>query len=425
MKRIITRTSGVAILFIVWSLTMAIGAAAAHAQQIVEIEFDVQEEVLRAPPQTHRLLTQNISAENVGKECALAAIADNNSSEHQGNDLVVTSGGSTVTLFDVERENGARTDGDGLLTLGTTVTIDMVLGEDDVSSGGYRVFALCQPLVECTTSPALSIVVAPAEQEVDPGGDASFDVTVTNTGDEPFASVNVDASVDVGLSVDGCDQAIGALGVGAATSYSCTAEGVETDFDLVLTGNAQGEDAMCEAVGAAQARVNASSSQACTTNPALTVTVAPADQDVPEDGDATFQVTVKNSGDDDLVNVAVVSSVAACDKSVGNLAVGAEFSYSCTAAGVGGDLSVSFEADGEGVSDREFCLAEGSAGATVGNPPPPTTKPPTTTPKTPTGVPTGIGEAGSPAVPIGALAVVALGITVLGVGTYRIARKER
>jgi hypothetical protein len=153
--------------------------------------------------------------------------------------------------------------------------------------------------------------------------------------------------------------------------------------------------------------------------------VAPADQDVPEDGDATFQVTVKNSGDDDLVNVAVVSSVAACDKSVGNLAVGAEFSYSCTAAGVGGDLSVSFEADGEGVSDREFCLAEGSAGATVGNPPPPTTKPPTTTPKTPTGVPTGIGEAGSPAVPIGALAVVALGITVLGVGTYRIARRDR
>jgi hypothetical protein len=52
MKRIITRTSGVAILFIVWSLTMAIGAAAAHAQQIVEIEFDVQEEycVLRHRP---------------------------------------------------------------------------------------------------------------------------------------------------------------------------------------------------------------------------------------------------------------------------------------------------------------------------------------------------------------------------------------
>jgi hypothetical protein len=301
----------------------------------------------------------------------------------------------------------------------------MRLGEEQLqSSGGYRVFALCDTVPGCTTEPAFTIGVTPEDQEVAAGGDASFEVTLTNSGGEPFTSVEVEPSVDtnVDVNVDTC-ASVEPLAVGIQSSYSCTAEGVEADFNLILTGNAQGEDPLCQAAGAAKAHV-AVTPTSCA-NPALTVTVAPENQEVPVDGDASFQVTVTNSGDEDLENVAVVSNVAACSKSVGNLAVGAEFSYSCTAEGVGGDLNVSFDASGEGVIDPEFCLASGSAGATVGNPPPPTTKPPTTTPKTPTGVPTGIGEAGSPAVPIGALAVVALAITVLGVGAYRIARRER
>jgi hypothetical protein len=334
-----------------------------------------------------------------------------------------------VTLFNVERGPNVRTDGDGRITLGARVQITMRLGEEQLqSSGGYRVFAVCDtpPPTECLTEPepAFTIGVTPEDQEVAAGGDASFEVTLTNSGGEPFTSVEVEPSVDtdVDANVDTC-ASVGPLAVGAQSSYSCTAEGVEADFTLILTGNAQGENPLCQAVGAATASV-AVTSTSCA-NPALTVTVAPENQEVPVDGDATFQVTVKNSGDDDLVNVAVVSSVAACDKSVGNLAVGAEFSYSCTAAGVGGDLNVSFDASGEGVIDPEFCLASGSAGAIVGNPTTTTTTTTTKKPKTPIGVPTGIGVPGTSAVPIGALAVVALGITVLGVGTYRIARKER
>jgi hypothetical protein len=425
MRRIRSRTSGAAILFIVWSLTMAIGAAAAHAAaaQVVEIEFDLQDEILRAPPQTHRLLTQPIQAENVGRRCAMRAVAENNSSVHEGNDLIVMSGESTVTLFDVERGDGAITNGDGLLTLGTTVTIDMRLGPDNLSSGGYRLFAVCEPPPGCETSPALSIGVAPANQDVELGGDASFEVTLTNTGDEDFASVSVDASVDADLDVAACGSN-GPLAVGGERSYSCSAEGVDAEFDLILLANATGVDPLCKAADAANAHV-AVQPPSCATNPDLTVTVVPMDQEVPVDGDASFQVTVTNSGDEDLEDVAVASSVAACDKDIGALAVGEDFSYSCTAAGVGGDLIVSFDADGRGVSDPEVCEALGSVAATVGNPTTTTMGTTTTTSSIPTRIDTGTGDAPGPAVPVGVLAVFGLGIAALATGAYGVARKER
>jgi hypothetical protein len=261
--------------------------------------------------------------------------------------------------------------------------------------------------------------VVPEDQEVVIGGDASFDVTLTNNGNDDFITVDVDSSIDA------CDTGIGALAAGASHSYSCTAVGVDTDTDASLHAVGQAEDQAC--VASADATVHIESTQQCTTKPDLTVTVAPLDQEVPVDGDASFQVTVTNSGDEDLQDVVVASSVAACDQNIGDLAVGAESSYSCTATGVGGDLIVSFDADGRGVSDPEVCEALGSVAATVGNPPPTTTttKATTTTSSIPIKIPTGTGDAPGIVVPVGVLAVFGLGIAALAAGTYGVTRKER
>ena len=414
MRRIKSTTRGVAILFIVWSVTMAIGAAV--AQEIVEVPIDT---VVRGEPGEVKLIDPPgvvaVPADKVGVQCSVHETSQNNTSVHPNNDLIVTSGGDSVTLFDVESGSGVRVDGDGLLTLGETVQVEVRLGGDGVFSGGFIV-GLCETEIRCG-SPALSVGVAPGEQEVAAGGDASFEVTVTNTGDEPFINMTVDSSVAA------CNQSSqDLLAIGATTSYSCTAAGVTEDLAATFAAAGTGQDPTCAATASAGAAVAVL--QACNSNPALTITVAPVNQDVPDGGDADFQVTVTNTGDEDMVDVVVDSSVAACDNTIGALAVGGETSYACKSVGVVTDLNVSFTVTGEGVTQGALCSASDDANAVVGNPPPPTTTTTTTTPRTPTGVPTGTGDAGSPSVPVGALAVVGLALAVIGAGTYRVTRRE-
>ena len=437
MRRIKVGARAATILFIVWSVTMAIGSAA--AAEIITIPIDT---VVYGKDGAVKVIDPpgavSVPADRVGNQCSVHAIAKNNGSVHPNTDLIVTSGGSSVTVFNVEREGGGRTDGDGLITLGETVKIEVRFGADGVFSGGF-VVGLCEREIACG-NPALAIGVAPGDQEVVPGGDASFDVTVTNTGDEPFASVNVDSSVAA------CDHSSGGLlGVGQQTSYSCAAEGVTADLDVTLHAVGRGQDPTCAATANAGATVRVVQ-EVCNSDPALTITVAPEDQDVPDGGDADFQVTVSNTGDEDMVGVAVDSSIAACDNTIGGLAVGAETSYACTANGVDTDLNVSFAVSGEGVTQGALCSASDDAAARVGNPTPPTTAPPTTqapttpttqapttpttqspsTPTTapviPTGVPTGSGGDPLSPGPIGALA---LAVTAIGVGAYRVSRREQ
>lgn len=71
-----------------------------------------------------------------------------------------------------------------------------------------------------------------------------------------------------------------------------------------------------------------------TTNPAIDIRIQAegADsQEVISGGNAGFEIAVKNTGDVTLANVEVVNSIvlASCDKNIGNLAVGANVTYTC------------------------------------------------------------------------------------------------
>ena len=101
------------------------------------------------------LATAPVPAEFQGSKCNVSAEADNNSSVHPGNDLIVASGFDSVTLFDVEREAGALTTASGDLTLGSEVTVSLSLGPDGIFSGGITVtIGSCETVTTTTPPPS-------------------------------------------------------------------------------------------------------------------------------------------------------------------------------------------------------------------------------------------------------------------------------
>ena len=115
------------------------------------------ETVVRGDAGSEHLL---IPAEHQGKECIATVGGANNESVHPDTNLIVRSGESTVELLDIDREPGAITEGTGPLTLGTEVTVSVVLGEDGVFSGGTVLSIECpmpeEPTTTTTTTPPTS-----------------------------------------------------------------------------------------------------------------------------------------------------------------------------------------------------------------------------------------------------------------------------
>jgi hypothetical protein len=176
--------------------------------------------------------------------------------------------------------------------------------------------------------------------------------------------------------------------------------------------------------------------------------VAPETQVVGAGQGAEFVLSVSNSGEEDLVDVVVDSSVDACDVNIGELGVGEDASYTCNAGEVAADVEVTFAVTGVAAN----CEAEavGTARSTVvhvlpvsvadvaPSPPLPSirVKPPpsprlpslrvttTTTSAIPSGVPTGTGADATHRVPVGVVAAIGFGIAAISVGTYRVTRRE-
>jgi len=89
-----------------------------------------------------------------GHECEAVYAGENNSSVHPGTDLIITSGGETVELSDVEDAPGAVTSSTDTIIIGSTVTVSVRLGNDGISSLGATLDLTCVPPVPETTTPA-------------------------------------------------------------------------------------------------------------------------------------------------------------------------------------------------------------------------------------------------------------------------------
>ncbi len=85
----------------------------------------------------------DIQDEYVGLECAVSAIARNQSSVHPGNDLSIESA-TTVLIKDVERESNGTVEATGKIELSDKLSVNLIMGQDEVFSGGLDVDLKCE-----------------------------------------------------------------------------------------------------------------------------------------------------------------------------------------------------------------------------------------------------------------------------------------
>jgi LPXTG-motif cell wall-anchored protein len=124
----------------------------ASAQEFVVVDVPVGS-VERGPAGSTLLIDEvAVDPALVGQTCEARTETENQESAHADNNLLVTSGGSTIVIADFESEPGEVTEGTGTLTLGTTVRVDLQFGPDEVSSGGFTVILECTPTTASTTT---------------------------------------------------------------------------------------------------------------------------------------------------------------------------------------------------------------------------------------------------------------------------------
>ena len=102
-------------------------------------------------------------------ECIATVVIRNGESTHPNNDIVITSGGSTVVVPDVESSSFDETEYQLPITLGETVTVSVRLGGDGFFSGGLDV------LFDCSQNIPDSSAVPTTEptEPTDPGPDTT------------------------------------------------------------------------------------------------------------------------------------------------------------------------------------------------------------------------------------------------------------
>ena len=154
------------------------------------------------------------------------------------------------------------------------------------------------------------------------GSDVTFEIVVTNTGDEDLENVTV-----TDVLVPDCDRNIGSMAAGASVSYTCTAPNVTSGFtnEVCVTGER-----------------NSVTVNDCDPSTVEIIDIdirkqaeGPDSRTFPSGSDVTFEIVVTNTGPEDLENVVVTDLlVPDCDRNIGNLAAGDSVTYTCTALNV-------------------------------------------------------------------------------------------
>ena len=150
----------------------------------------------------------------------------------------------------------------------------------------------------------VTIEKTPDLQTLLAGENATFTITVTNTGDTDLTSITVSDP----LAPD-CDATIASLAVGESTSYTCSLAAVSADFTDVADVTADNplgtpvtdsDDALVDVV-----------------TPGVEIQKTPDLQTIYSGDDAVFTITVINTGDQDLVDLAVTDALApACNSTI-------------------------------------------------------------------------------------------------------------
>lgn len=129
----------------------ALGSAEAASDDIV---ITLDKSASGAPGDVITLGSQSVAGRYVGLTCQGTYSASNNASVHPDTQLIISSGGSSVTINGVEDAPGATRTATQPLTLGDTITIAVRLGPDGVASmAGEAVTMDCPAAATTTSSP--------------------------------------------------------------------------------------------------------------------------------------------------------------------------------------------------------------------------------------------------------------------------------
>jgi LPXTG-motif cell wall-anchored protein len=147
--------------------TCAIGCAAllaagqtsfaAETQIVIEIDG-----IFRAAEgEVVEVFSEDVPEAKQGLVCSGEAVAENNSSVHPNNDLVLKTGTTEATMLNVEAEEGKVTPLSGTVTLGTEIIVDLVMGPEGVFSGAIVITLDCEEPPPATTQPPPATTESP------------------------------------------------------------------------------------------------------------------------------------------------------------------------------------------------------------------------------------------------------------------------
>jgi uncharacterized repeat protein (TIGR01451 family) len=198
--------------------------------------------------------------------------------------------------------------------------------------------------------PHISISKSPDAQTILIGQTANFTITVTNDGDSTLTNVVVTDALAPGCARTSANiPGLASMAPGATITYTCTLANVTASFTNIAI--ATGTPPVGPPVSAQDTA--AVTAVAPATHPAITIVKNPKSQTVTRGGTATFTITVTNTGDVALTNVAVSDPLSPnCNRTIGTLAPGASTSYTCTRANVTANFT-------------NVAVASGTAGGTT------------------------------------------------------------
>ncbi len=203
--------------------------------------------------------------------------------------------------------------------------------------------------------PALAVTAKANPAVVREGDRVTFIVTVRNAGDVPLDDVAVADD-----TVPGCVRKFGTLAPNDVQTYQC--EQLAPPDDVTNTVVATGKDQLGRAQRVtADARVDV-------VHPALAVTAVAAPAQVREGDQVTFTVTVRNSGDAEIHDVAVADDlVPGCARNLGTIAVQGKQEFTCTTVAGKNGFASNIAVKGTDPTGRSVA-ANASAAFTVQHP---------------------------------------------------------
>ena len=158
------------------------------------------------------LVTKDIDEDAQGMTCSVKAGAENQGSVHPGNNLVITSGDSSVTLEDVERAPNVTTSANGELTLDESVAVSLVMGKDNVFSAGMDVVLSCEDVPEIEVCRDGKIITIGEDEKLETDTDVcpvpEEPKLVTVCRDGEIITINETEVLDTDL-LDNCPQTLG------------------------------------------------------------------------------------------------------------------------------------------------------------------------------------------------------------------------